>query len=488
MEEKQEFIYDYVPEAELESKDIEYKETLLFDDLTRAATTFAAMANGKGGRIFVGVRDDGTILGLSRKAYDKNKLRALSIFNNNMNSFADYDFDKIRTNDSRKPYVLIVIIKPSLSIVPFRLGQNVERVYVRDDGQTREASLDEILDLSSRRPRNPFDEEMTDFLFRKEDFQDFFATYREFHEGAELVDMELLKSRGFMDGKGRLSKAGWLFSDRCDFANMNIMASIWPGLDKGSNLVEDKKEFRGSMTSLYHQATRFVARNSKQGIVKTGTGSVPAPGFPSIAVREALVNALAHRDYRINGAEIALEIYPDRLVIASPGSWLLEEKPEDADLMELYSLRRNKVICEIFEVLGMMERKGSGFKMIAKAYRPYGADKQPHLDYRNLFLSLSLPDIYYQGGEAEASAGSDLSFPLPERGNQAFFSIVVQACFEKPRSCAELLKLTTYTTSQGFRKAVLNPLLREGVLLCTTNLATSPYAKYFANPKKVKKG
>lgn len=487
MKNQQENIYDYVPEAELESKDIEYKETLLFDDSTRSATTFAAMANGVGGRVFVGVRDDGVIIGLSREAYDKNRLRALSVFNNNLGTQVDYDFSKIRTKDARKPYILVVEIKPSASIVAFRLGQNLERVYVRDDGQTREASLDEILDLSSRRPRNPFDTEMTDILFRKEDFLDFFSTYREFHEGRELVDMDLLKSRGFMDGEGRLSKAGWLFSDRCDFPNMNIMASIWPEMDKGSDLLEDKREFWGSMTQLYHQAIRYIAQNSRQGILKTGAGSVPTASFPPVAVREAIVNALAHRDYRIDGAEIAMEIYPDRLVIASPGGWLLEVKPEDAKLEELYSKRRNKVICEIFEILGMMERRGSGFRKIAKAYRPYGDGKQPKLDYRNLFLSISLPNIYYRKEESKTVSVSDLVFPFPKKGNRSFFSVVVQACFEKPCSSRELMKLTTYTTSQGFRKAILDPLLKDGILLPTTALATSPYAKYFANPKMVKK-
>ena len=101
------------------------------------------------------------------------------------------------------------------------------------------------------------------------------------------------------------------------------------------------------------------------------------PEYDLNAIREAVINAEAHRQYIFQGAQIELSMYDDRIEIISFGGidfgYTLEEL-----LSEHYSTRRNPLICDIFSRLDYMERRGSG---IQKIYEAYEKDtKKPHFE------------------------------------------------------------------------------------------------------------
>lgn len=79
---------------------------------------------------------------------------------------------------------------------------------------------------------------------------------------------------------------------------------------------------------------------------------------------EVVVNALAHRDYLIQGSEVHVDMYDDRMVIYSPGSMPEGRLIQTMNLEDIPSVRRNPVIADIFAQLGYMERKGSGMGKI----------------------------------------------------------------------------------------------------------------------------
>lgn len=76
------------------------------------------------------------------------------------------------------------------------------------------------------------------------------------------------------------------------------------------------------------------------------------------------MNALAHRDYLIQGSEVHVDMYDDRMVIYSPGSMPEGRLIQTMNLEDIPSVRRNPVIADIFAQLGYMERKGSGMGKI----------------------------------------------------------------------------------------------------------------------------
>ena len=92
---------------------------------------------------------------------------------------------------------------------------------------------------------------------------------------------------------------------------------------------------------------------------------------------EVVVNALAHRDYLIQGSEVHVDMYDDRMVIYSPGSMPEGRLIQTMNLEDIPSVRRNPVIADIFAQLGYMERKGSGMGKIINPIKalPYFEEK-----------------------------------------------------------------------------------------------------------------
>ena len=94
---------------------------------------------------------------------------------------------------------------------------------------------------------------------------------------------------------------------------------------------------------------------------KTANSREEMPEYVERSYHEALVNALAHRDYLVNGSEVHIDIYDDRMEIYSPGGMPDGSIIQDRDPLTVPSTRRNPVLADIFNRLGYMERKGSGF-------------------------------------------------------------------------------------------------------------------------------
>ena len=84
------------------------------------------------------------------------------------------------------------------------------------------------------------------------------------------------------------------------------------------------------------------------------------PDYCERSVFKSIVNALIHRDYLINGSEVHIDIFDDRLVVYSPGGMPDGTKIQERNIDTAPSTRRNPVLADIFSRLGYMERQGSG--------------------------------------------------------------------------------------------------------------------------------
>ena len=104
---------------------------------------------------------------------------------------------------------------------------------------------------------------------------------------------------------------------------------------------------------------------------------IEIPEYMERCVMEVVVNALAHRDYLIQGSEVHVDMYDDRMVIYSPGSMPEGRLIQTMNLEDIPSVRRNPVIADIFAQLGYMERKGSGMGKIINPIKalPYFEEK-----------------------------------------------------------------------------------------------------------------
>ncbi len=117
-------------------------------------------------------------------------------------------------------------------------------------------------------------------------------------------------------------------------------------------------------------AMAFVERHMASGVAIEGVRRVPVWTVPPVAVREALVNAVAHADYSQRGAPLRVAVFDDRLEVENPG--LLPFGLTLEDLPRGVSKLRNRVIGRVFHELRLVEQWGSGVQRMMAACREAG--------------------------------------------------------------------------------------------------------------------
>lgn len=131
---------------------------------------------------------------------------------------------------------------------------------------------------------------------------------------------------------------------------------------------------------------------------KTPFARIEMPEYVFRSASEALVNALIHRDYTVFGSEVHLDIFDDRMEIYSPGGMFNGSFVQDLDIRHIPSERRNPILADIFNRLGLMERQGSGLSKIIEGYQfeeNYSEDKKPvFYSDRTQFLVM-MPNLNY---------------------------------------------------------------------------------------------
>ena len=121
----------------------------------------------------------------------------------------------------------------------------------------------------------------------------------------------------------------------------------------------DKHFTESSFFKLIKEFESFFNQNTKLGGIVTGMKRTPIPEYPIKAVREAFINALAHRDYTFKGDCITFYIYDDRIEIISPGKLPYPMTIEDLGVHR-NPKHRNKNICKILQTTEYMEHIGTG--------------------------------------------------------------------------------------------------------------------------------
>ena len=119
----------------------------------------------------------------------------------------------------------------------------------------------------------------------------------------------------------------------------------------------DSKEISGPIYKMLHEVEVFFERNTRLASKIVEFKRVDIPEYPFVAIREAVINAMAHRDYTRRGAPIKISIFDDRVEVDNPGGLL-----PGLDIQNLEGVHetRNDKICSIFHETKDMERYGTG--------------------------------------------------------------------------------------------------------------------------------
>ena len=457
-------LYEMIPISEFENYDVECKAKLNKEEenVEGWAKSISAFSNSGEGHIYVGVDNDFNAFGLDRETVDSTKNLVLLTIDRHIFPHVKVFFTELPLGNGR--YVLDILVPSYPEVVCFRSGDYNEKAYIRENGASVPASVSQIIALGKRKFGS--DVRALDVTFERKNFTHYLSLAKRFRKDGIEPSTEDLITLEVLTKDGRVKEGLAMFADSYDSDDSLAMCRLWDGMDKGVNEAIDKKTFKGPLGDTLLGILNFIKRNSRSGFIKMSNGSrLDTHSYPDLAVREAVGNAIAHRDYSISNTQIDVDIYKDRLEISSPGSWLLSSSPENYSLLKIPSVRRNKVICGCFEAAGLMEQSASGFKKIARIYEKF-PDKEPYLENNQDNFVIVLYDLLFD---------RDVGFVEGSKYEEK----VIAFCRGISRSREEIQKHLGIQSRSYLMRKILKPMLEKGSIKRTAP-AKSPNVKYIA--------
>lgn len=212
---------------------------------------------------------------------------------------------------------------------------------------------------------------------------------------SNLTDTEIYELMSVTHNGGVTLSACMLFSPypQAYFPQLCITAVVIPGMEVGETgeigeRFLDNQRIEGNIPQMLDSALQFVRRNMKnKTIINPDTGKrEDRTEFPITAVREAIINALVHRDYSIHteGMPIQIRMYEDRMEILNPGGIYGRIKIDQ--LGKVQPDTRNPVLAAALETLGLTENRYSGIPTIRREMQKYGLIDPVFKDERGSFI------------------------------------------------------------------------------------------------------
>ena len=355
-----------------ESSGVKFKRDVLQNH--ELAKELVALSNLEGGMVVLGVDDDGRIAGLTRDRLDEWVMTACR--------------DKIRPGII--PYFeTIRNVQPGVDVAIVRVlrGFNVQSrwhdyrhtYYIRAGTQSREPTPEELSRLFQQRgafrtERQPVSGSTIDDLDRRR-LKDYFERVRQQDVPADDDEAgwrTLLENTEIMVDDAATLSGVLLFGivPNRFLPQAGIDAAAFPGFEKDS-AAKERGTLRGPLTplmdrdgavleaGLVDQALEFIRRNTPMTAnLEDGTRRIERPAYPDEAVREAVVNALVHRDYFLANSDVELAAYRDRLEIISPGRLPNGITPEH--MRAGTRAARNQILKDVMRDYGYPEHMGMG--------------------------------------------------------------------------------------------------------------------------------
>ncbi|MGQ4892101.1 MAG: RNA-binding domain-containing protein [Candidatus Njordarchaeia archaeon] len=319
------------------------------------AETVCSFLNTEGGYIVIGVDDKGRITGVDPKEAMEKISSALGA----VQPHPRVDVEKIRLDDK---YVFVVRVGKSDKIHTYR-----NRVYVRIGGSNRPLSLEEIIEkasealilkfdeLPSNAPLSAIDRELV------EEYLDKRMRIRGIpRRGSYGENLKLLKI--VVEKKGEIvpSNAGLLFFSRMpqNWIPQSKVHLVWFA-DEEARRYTDARFFEGPLWKIVNDIEEYFMRNLKRiGGELIGWKRTEILEYPIRALREAVTNAIIHRNY-FDPSEVKIFVYPNKITIRNPGGF-----PPGVTVSDPVHKPRNPLLAQYMYDIGYIEKYGYGIKMM----------------------------------------------------------------------------------------------------------------------------
>ncbi len=376
-------VMDTFPKVEGETVEFKLKWT------DEALKDLVAFANTKGGKLYIGINDKGEVVGINISDEQIQKISNIITSRTQLNP-------SINIVKSGNKNVLVIEVDRVTIPVAYN-GRYLKRV-----GSTnRDFSLQElshrIIKLSGRSWDNLLSEWTLNEIDKKS-IEKFIMLAEDRLPYLQRTNLEHgLKNLKVLEGK-KLKNAGVLLFAKQP-QRLFPQAKVKLGVFKGTEII-DSKEFEGTLwdqlekvMERFKQVLTVSFRLESEDFTLQGVRRQEAWAYPLDALREAVINALIHRDYT-SPANIQIRIYDDRLTIWNPG-----ELPEGITIEDLkkpghVSVPRNPLIAQVFYYAGLVEQWGIGTTRIVEACVNAGLPEPIFEEQKSGFMITFLKDIF----------------------------------------------------------------------------------------------
>lgn len=368
-----------------ESETIELKE-IVTDEIKKEIIAFA---NCNGGKLYIGVKDDGTVIGVDDA--DNVSLQISNMVRDtikpDVTMFVHYE-----TIEEEGKEIIAIDIQRGTDR-PYYLakkGMRPEGVYVRQGYSSVPATDNAIRRMIKETDRDCF--EAMRSLNQNLTFE---ATKKEFDLRKIEFGSKQMQTLKLIDQDGLYTNLGLLLSDQCVHT---IKVAVFQGTDQ--MVFKDRREFSGSLLKQMNEVYDFIDLHNQTRATIEKLLRIDVRDYPEVAVREALLNMLVHRDYSFSSSAL-ISIYTDRIEFVSIGGLMPGIDLED--IMVGLSICRNQDLANVFYRLHLIEAYGTGMRKIMKAYE--GKEEKPKIETTKNAFKIILPNINakYETGNITSS-------------------------------------------------------------------------------------
>jgi len=319
-----------------------------------------AFANTRGGEIYIGVSDNGDIIGVHDANY------VMQQISNSLKDSIKPDilmFTRVELLEFSGKTIIRIIVEEGTKKPYYLLDKGIKPsgVYVRSGTASSPATEDAIRSMIKDADGDSF--ETSRSLLQNLTFNTLSKEFAERKIDFTQIQMENL---GIMTSDKIYTNMGLLLSDQCKHS---IKVAIFQGSDK--SIFKDRKEISGSLFAQLSEAYRLIDFYNGTKASFHDLMRVDVRDYPEDAIREALLNAIVHRDYSFSGSTL-VNIYSDRLEMISLGGLVPGLSLEAAKMGA--SQARNEKLAALFYRLKLIEAYGTGISKIISSYRNSGLE------------------------------------------------------------------------------------------------------------------
>lgn len=335
-----------------------------------------AFANTNGGTLYIGIADDGRAVGVQN--VDGTLLKVSNsirdVIKPDVTLFVDYQTEEI----DGKIVIKIIVHKGTAS--PYYIaskGMRPEGVFIRHGASSVPAT-----DTAIRRMIKDTDGDKYEDVRSIIQELTFLEATKEFETRNVPFGVNQQKTLGIINVDGIYTNLGLLMSDQCVHT---VKLAVFQGTAKA--IFKDRQEFTGSILKQLNDIFAYIDRYNNVRSEIIGLYRTDTRDYPMEALREALLNALVHRDYSFRDSTL-VSVFDDRIEFVSIGG--LVNGISFDDMMLGISVARNRNLANIFYRLSLIEAYGTGVPKIIQSYDEFSA--KPQIEVSDNAFKITLPN------------------------------------------------------------------------------------------------